>query len=92
MSTTLPVRSGSLPATRTRVLAAASAAVAVASVSITIAVSSGGGAEAPAAPSGQPATAQPDAATQYHNSIPQRSEPIGTERGRRAAEQFHHFR
>jgi hypothetical protein len=92
MSTTFPIRSGSLPVTRTRLLAAASVAVATASAIVTLAVTAGGGAESPAAPTGQPATAKPDAATIYHHSVEQPSPPLGAEQGRRAAEDFHHFR
>ena len=93
MSTTvsLPSRS-SLSSRRTQLLASASALVAAASVAVTLAVAGGGdGQSAGVQPAAQPATAQPNPATQYRNDsvLEPRSEPGS---GGRAAEHFHHFR
>jgi hypothetical protein len=89
MSTTL-----SIPRTsrRTQLLASASALVAAASVAVTLAVAGGGdGQTSPSQPSAQPATAQPNAATQYRNES---ALPSGPERqaGVSTADRFHHFR
>ena len=68
----------------------ASALVAAGSVAVTLAVAGGGDVAAPQ-PSAAPATAQPNAATQYRNDAALES---GSEQGGTpsAADRFHHFR
>jgi hypothetical protein len=72
MSAPVPLSAPTVRLSRTGLLAAASVILATGSVAVTLAVSSGGSADEPAAPSGTPATAQPDAAKSYAHSIPQR--------------------
>ena len=72
MSAPVPVNTPDIQITRTGLLAAASVVIATTSVAVTLAVSTGGEADEPAAPSGTPATAQPDAAKTYHHSIERR--------------------
>jgi hypothetical protein len=90
MSTTL-----SLPrrpvSHRTQLLASASALVAAASVAVTLAVTGGSGDAAVSQPSGAPATAQPNAVTQYRNDAALGSN-AQQDGGPSAADRFHHFR
>ena len=95
MSTTVPFSTSKLPAGRTRLLAVASAALAAGSVAVTLAVSvAGGGPDAAPVSIGEPAKAQPDRAKLYYHRALGPQQPIesGSERARRAAERFHHFR
>jgi hypothetical protein len=89
MSTTLSLPSRSV-SRRTQILGSASALVAAASVAVTLAVASGGDSTAPR-PTAAPATAQPNASTQYRNDVA--AEPGSRQAGgASAAERFHHFR
>jgi hypothetical protein len=92
MSTTLSVSRPRRVSRRTQILASASGLVAAASVAVTLAVAGGGhGQPAAAQPAAKPATAQPNAATQYRNDAALGRSPERSS-GPSAAERFHHFR
>jgi hypothetical protein len=93
MSTTVSLSPSKLHTSRVRLLGLASAALAAGSVAVTLAVSAGGGTDAAPVSIGEPATAQPDRAKLYHRSLgPQQPITHSSDRSRRAAERFHHFR
>ena len=90
MSTTVSIPRS--PSRRTQILASASGLVAAAAVAVTLAVAGGGAGQTDRSqPTAGPATAQPNAATQYRNDT---ALGRGSEQGAGVspAERFHHFR
>jgi hypothetical protein len=76
---------------RTQILASASALVAAAAVAVTLAVAGGGDDQtAVPQPSSNPATAQPNLATQYRNDAA--TGGGASDRVPNAADRFHYFR
>jgi hypothetical protein len=69
MSAPVPFHPPDIQVTRTGLLAAVSVVVATCSVAVTLAVT---GLTPPAAPSVEPETAKPDAATLYHHGAMER--------------------
>jgi hypothetical protein len=76
---------------RNQALASAGGLVAAAAVAVTLAVAGGDGQTAASQRVAEPATAQPDAATQYRNESALPGAP-GRRAGASAADRFHHFR
>ena len=89
MSTTVSLPSPRSSSRRTQILASASALVAAASVAVTLAVAGSDGASSRSTRA--PATAKPNAVTQYRNNV---AAERGSSQlsGGSAAERFHHFR
>jgi hypothetical protein len=91
MSTTVSLPRRSTTSRRNQILASATALAAAAAVAVTLAVAGSDGQTASTQPVPQPASAQPDLATQYRNES---AVPSGPERqaGESSADRFHHFR
>jgi hypothetical protein len=91
MSTTVSLPRRSITSRRNQILASASALVAAAAVAVTLAVAGGGDDQtAVPQPSSNPATAQPNLATQYRNDAA--TGGGASDRVPNAADRFHYFR